>query len=166
MTNPYDASTFTLIGTANPATLNAYEELSVSFANYTDTGRYVAIRSDLSAFSLSNNAYIDNLTLGLIPTCVKPTNILFTNIMQTTATGYWTPSTSAVSYEVVYGLPGIDPLTATPVPVTDTFVDMINLTANTLYHFYVRSVCAGGEYSDWTFVRTFRTACDAISVLP
>ena len=157
MTNPNDPTTFTLVGTLTPSILNAYEELFISFANYADTGRYVAIKSDNMLQGLANNIYIDSLKLDILPNCVKPTEIVFSMVTTTSATASWTPSATAVSYEVVYGLPGVDPLTATPIPVTDTFYVMTPLTATTLYHFYVRSVCSGGVYSDWTNLRTFST---------
>ena len=157
MTNPNDAATFSLIGTFTPATASTYEEYIVSFANYTDTGVYIAIKSDNIAQSLSNEFYIDNLSLDLIPSCSKPLDIVFSTITTTEATASWDASPTALSYEVVYGLPGVDPTTATPISVTDTFYVMTPLTATTLYHFYVRSVCAGGEFSEWTSLRTFST---------
>ena len=157
MTNPNDPTTFSLIGTLTPSVLNTYQELFISFANYSDTGRYIALRSDNMAQSLSNNLYLDSLKLDLIPSCSKPANVLFSFITTTSATATWNPSPTAVSYEVVYGLPGVDPATETPIPVADTFFVMTPLTATTLYHFYVRSVCSGGVYSDWTNLRTFST---------
>jgi hypothetical protein len=157
MTDPSDPSTFSLIGTLTPNSLNTYEELFISFANYTDTGRYVAIKSDNIDLALTNSMYIDSLKLDLLPSCVKPINIVFSAITTTTATASWDPSPTAISYEVVYGLPGVDPTTEIPIAVNDTFFEMTPLTATTLYHFYVRSVCSGGVYSDWTNLRTFST---------
>ena len=161
MTDPTDILTFTQVGIAAPTMTGTYQDFEVNFNTYTGTGKYIAIRSN----GIST-VYMDDVVLDEMPDCARPTNITFTDILQTEATVSWLPTPTAMSYEVVYGLPGIDPDTVTPLQVADTFVTITGLSANTVYHVYVRSFCSNGNNSEWTNMSFFRTACGVISTLP
>ncbi|HJJ41778.1 MAG TPA: fibronectin type III domain-containing protein [Methanocorpusculum sp.] len=52
----------------------------------------------------------------------------------------------------------------TPVPISDTFFTVTNLTDNTLYDVYIRTNCEN-EISGWA-MQTFRTACSEFMILP
>ncbi|HNY62413.1 MAG TPA: fibronectin type III domain-containing protein [Bacteroidales bacterium] len=161
MTDPTDINTFTLVGTAAPSLTNTHQEFEINFDTYVGTGRYIAIRTNGAS-----TVYMDDLMLREIPNCVRPANITFSGITQNGATVSWSSTTTAMSYEIVYGLTGFDPENETPQAVNDTFVELTGLTANTVYEVYVRSVCSDGSNSEWTAMTFFRTACGVISSLP
>ncbi len=161
MTDPLDNSTFTVMGTAMPSILNTYQEFEVNFNTYTGTGRYIAIRANGSC-----NIYVDDLILREMADCVRPSGITFSSILGEEATVSWLAAPTAVHYEIVYGLTGIDPDNEIPYPVYDTFVTLYALTANTLYEVYVRSVCIGGDTSEWTVMTSFLTGCGVIGSFP
>jgi len=161
MTDPTNINTFTLVGTATPTLTNTYQEFEVNFHTYTGTGQYIALR-----VNGTNTIYMDNFLLHEAPSCIRPSNISFSGITQTGATVSWLPSPTAISYEYVYGIAGINPDNETPVAVNDTFAELTGLTANTHYEVYVRSVCLDGSTSEWSNMNHFWSACDAVSTFP
>src|SRR5690554_3559538 len=108
-------------------------------------------------------------TLGPInfttqPTCLAPTTLTATDITVTSADLGWTENGSATEWQVQYGPAGftlgsgnIESATANPHPIT-------GLTGNTDYGFYVRSVCAVGDTSEWSGPFAFTTLCSPYTI--
>ena len=69
----------------------------------------------------------------------------------------WFDSGTATSWEVEYGETGFTQGTGTVVQVATNPASITGLTESTCYDFYVRSVCAPGEVSNWSNKRTICT---------
>ena len=103
MSNPADASTFTVLQTVDLST--TFQEYSVSFAGYSGTDQYIALRR-LST-STYTYVYIDNVVWEAIPavapSCVaitSPTNGA-TNVMNSSVT--WASNADATGYYINVG---------------------------------------------------------------
>ena len=70
MTDPDDASTFTMVGSATATTTHTL--YSFSFANYTGTGTYIAIRMPKATSGNNRGVCIDDVTLDHIITFADP----------------------------------------------------------------------------------------------
>ena len=60
MTDPTDRTTFQAVDTVAPSVASSWEEFTVSFHNYTDSGRYIAIMSPDGEYSYP---YLDDLVV-------------------------------------------------------------------------------------------------------
>lgn len=103
MSNPADASTFTVLQTVDLST--TFQEYSVSFAGYSGTDQYIALRR-LST-STYTYVYIDNVVWepipAVAPSCVaitSPTNGA-TNVMNSSVT--WASNADATGYYINVG---------------------------------------------------------------
>ncbi|MEG1904941.1 MAG: fibronectin type III domain-containing protein, partial [Bacteroidales bacterium] len=165
MSDPNDISTFTLIQAIRVSATNTWEDHEVYFTDYTGTGQYIAFLSDRREIAATNNFYIDELYVNTAPSCRRPTHITIGNITTTTADVTWEDNQTA-EYVVEYGPTPFEHGTGTMVTTSNTTITLDNLTPNTPYMVYVRSVCSGVNQSDWSFVKTFRTECVNITTLP
>ncbi len=102
---------------------------------------------------------IDDLSLGLAPSCVEPTGLAVSNITSSSAQVSWTGS--AESYQLSYAVTGEDDYTTTT--VSGNTYTIPSLDANTNYTVEIKSIC-GSDLSDAANT-TFKTACGTISVL-
>ena len=151
MSDPADAATFVPVATLQPSsTASDWIEQTVYFNNYTGNGHYIAFKNEYT--STSAYAYIDNLEIGLIPTCPKPNNLTVTGTTSSSVTLTWTESGTATDWNVVYGPVGFYPDTVVTnieyVNTTPT-VTVSNLASGTPYEFYVQASCGGGDESYW-----------------
>lgn len=103
MSNPADASTFTVLQTVDLGT--TFQEYSVSFAGYTGTDKYIAIRR-LST-STYTYVYIDNAVWEAIPavapTCSTITSPTTGAINVTNSRVTWSTSLDATGYKISVG---------------------------------------------------------------
>ncbi|MBR4535496.1 MAG: fibronectin type III domain-containing protein [Bacteroidales bacterium] len=151
MTNPVDASTFVPIDTIIPASsATTWVEKEVVFYNYNGSGQYIAFKNAYT--TTIAYAYIDNLSIDLIPSCPKPQHLQALNSTTSSIELGWNEVGSATSWEIAYGAPGFDPdgtdanlVTATSNPFT-----INNLNNSTTYEFYVRALCGGSDVSYWS----------------
>ena len=165
MTDPTDLTSFTVIrsitGADYPATLTWYE-FEVPLNTYTGSGKYLAFRSPNENTSY---VYLDNVVVNTIPSCIKPINIVISNVSQQNTDVRWTPRGSETSWDVVCVLHGTDPSAGTIITVNDTTTTIAGLTPNTRYDVYVRANC-GTEVSVWSTIVSFYTLCDALLSMP
>ena len=149
MTDPADAATFVPVDTVYPSsTASDWVEKTVYFTNYTGNGQYIAFKNEYT--STNCYTYIDNLEIGLIPSCPKPNNLTVTGTTSSSVTLTWTESGTATGWNIAYGPVGFDPDTATTVePVTAYPATITNLASGTPYEFYVQADCGGGDESYW-----------------
>ncbi len=151
---------------------NSIHEVEVAFTDYTGTGRYVVIYAPVpelhgSATYCYNYAYVDDITLRLIPTCYRPVSVVYTNVSTDEVTLSWTPDSrtpSPNSWNVEYGPEGFTPGEGTVESANDTTITLTNLTPNTAYDVYIVANC-GGDVSDARQF-AFRTLCTALEMLP
>lgn len=147
MNTPDDTSTFVPVDTVY-LTLNA-TLYSVSFANYTGTGRYVAFRcpripSQFSAFL--DDVYLTNQW------CQPPANLTATASHNEVSLSW--EGNGGSSFTIVLN-------NNTVTGVTDTFYTFTGLTENTVYNFTVASEC-GETTSPW-LRGSIRTECHPLT---
>lgn len=169
MTNPDDISTFFPMDTIDlyTAALSSVHGYEFFFNNYTGDGQYIAIYDAVPPLIGTNTtcysyAYVDDIVVDRIPSCLRPKNVTVNNIGQTTATVHWTGA--AANYEVEYGPVGFDHGRGTTVTATVDSVDLTGLAVGTQYDVYVRAVCADTNISEWSFMTRFFTGCGTLSV--
>ncbi|MGG5508243.1 MULTISPECIES: fibronectin type III domain-containing protein [unclassified Myroides] len=112
-------------------------------------------------FEWKNNTYgeyqppaaIDNLEVHVI-TCPEPTDVQIDELSESTITVSWTPVEGQDTYEVYYstanGLPG-QTVTGS-VTTTETSYTIEELTDNTEYYIWVRTICSATNKSSWVRV--------------
>ena len=152
-----DYTELTVTGSATPAT-----QLTGLVAG---TTYYVYIKSTCStspldespwsAMSNANPAYTFST-----PECFTPTNVVASDVTNSTAKISWTENGNATAWTVKYGLAGFDLATeGTEVDCTADSVELTGLDATVGYDVYVKSNCTSTDESDWSDACTFGTVC-------
>ncbi len=124
-----------------------------------NTQYYVWVRSICSDTESSEWTPAFEFTTEAEPVCEVPTAVTVSDITTTTANVAWTAPNNAPAngYEYVYSINNETPTTA-GTNTTTANITLENLTANTLYYVWVRSVCGATDYSDWTQAVEFTTS--------
>ena len=141
ITDVNNDSIFTPIALCLP-TGSGWNHFDVTFAGLTE-GRLALRRND------NSNSYIDNITVREVPSCVKPSQIIVSNITATSADLTVTDPNSTYHY-MIY-------VDGDSVEIYNDSYTLDNLQPNTRYVVNVRTLC-----SDTTTGLTemaFRTAC-------
>ena len=156
MTDFTDINTFEPVDTILPGTpATGWELRTVNFSNYEGNGHYIAFLNKNT--TTTGYAYMDNLIIDLIPTCVKPQNVTITNITTEGCDVSWTPEGEETMWEVVAVEHNADVNTGTPETAYSFPFTLQGLLDDTQYDVYVRANCGGGDYSSWTFRQVFTT---------
>ncbi len=158
MSNPADVSTFVEIATQDNLT-TTYQEFNYLIP--TDaTANHVAIMMPAST-SGTKGVYIDDITIDTPPSCIKPSDLAYSNVTAHGATISWTSDASAWQIRLNGDDENIISVTTNPYTLT-------GLTPETSYTVDVRSDCGGGDVSVWsTSTVNFTTtiACPAPTAL-
>ena len=151
MSDPSDPSTFQLVRQVNVANNTNWQEFTVMFGSYSDTGSYIAIRAQRPTSSWY--AYLDDITLSQMPTC-PPIESATARTTVSSAILSWnyntdygiTPSGYTVSYRLA------SDTTATPVTVTTTepMLAITGLDADTDYVATIAAQCAADNGEGYT----------------
>ena len=155
-------ATFTpLPNVGTVATTAAYAEYTVDFSSYTGSDTYIGIK--LNSATSFNPINLDNIRWEAIPACGDVAEIATENIQPEAATIIWS-SNDQNAWEIVYDEASeiTNPALLTPVEATEASKELTDLTADTLYNVWVRSVCEEGVGA-WTGPVTFRSACYPIT---
>ena len=168
MTDPGNINTFTQVGTISPSDIDNYIEYIIPFSSYTGSGQYVALRAvspgSTDYWNYAWQAWTDDFTLEVIPSCLEPTGLAASVITDTSATLTW--SGSATTYEVAYGTT-TTLADMTSITATGHSVQITGLANNTLYYAYIRAICSASDTSAWTSTPvSFRTQCPATIHVP
>ena len=146
---PYDTITYS-------STTYAYFE--VNFNHYTGpNGRVTMLFPKPLSSSQYEYGYVDDVTLGPIPTCISVDNLTSVYTATDSIILSWVPGGTETEWEVTYG--------SNSIIVNDTFCVVTPLSPNTEYTFNVRAICSVGDTS-YPVSYSTRTDCGAISVLP
>ena len=156
-----DITTFQSVGTVNVDNSTRWNEYTVSFADYTGTGSYVAVRALRPTSSWY--AYVDEFRLGLPIDCHRVSNLALTNVGVDNATLTWTETDAATSWTVEYGPSGFSRGSGTIVNVSTPSITLTGLTSSTAYTAYVTPDCVG-ESQDNNI--QFVTSCEELDSLP
>ena len=100
------------------------------------------------------------------PSCPKPHTLHAAVVTNTEATIIW-DAVGATNFNVAYSTSAtFDPATCPDVATSSTnSYTFNNLTPSTTYYVSVQSDC-GSEMSNWSYVMSFRTACNPTTTLP
>ena len=153
MSNPGDTSTFVPVHTFTATDITtAWQMFDVSFANYTGTGNYIAIKWPRT----SSTCYlgIDDIFLT-DEWCDVPQDVVAHSTLDE-VTVSWN-SNGGSSFTVYLG-------EDTVAGVTDTFYTFTGLDANTEYAYGVATECS--STSSMFINNTVRTRCDLLDSLP
>jgi len=156
MDSPTDPTSFVPVDTVMPGSSpTQWEEREVNFSSYEGTGQYIAF---MNHYTTTNcYTYVDNLMIDLIPSCAKPQYLTLSNYTTEGCDVSWTPMGSESSWEVVAVPVNTLPDNGNPEIAYGIPYTLTDLNDDTQYDVYVRAVCAGGDYSAWSFKQTFTT---------
>ncbi len=160
MSNPLDASTFTMI--AEQTLTTSYPEDPFEYLVPADcTDSYVAIMIDAATPSrTTNGVYIDDIVIREAPTCLKPTDLAVTATTTSSATLSWTNGAEGQdAWQICINGDEEHLIDANSNPFT---ID--NLTVATLYTAKVRAYCSADDQSDWSKEINFTTECETITI--
>ncbi len=159
MDNPANPNSFVPVQAICPSTLSTWEDMSVYFANYTGTGRFIAIKCGDK--ERTNTVRIDDMVIDTAESCFMPLDVTVHGVSSESAEIVWYSTPNVSSCEYVYGEPGFLPDTATPITIYNPGSSFLldNLQPNTEYTFYVRNICPDGSPSPWSFACNFTTTC-------
>ena len=159
-------------GTTVPTTTTAVTyTFTAAQLNYVSgkTKRLVFVWKNDGSGGANPPASLDNISLtAMVPSCVPPTDVTVAGITKSAATISWTASASipASGYEYEIRTSGAAGSGATGLATSGTTAagivtkNITGLVLSTTYSLYVRSNCGGGDFSAWTGVTSFMTACD------
>lgn len=170
MADPDDPESFSEVELFN-ITGTTYDLKTV--ANFPDDGsRYIAIRMLKPAASALQYAYIDDLTLELLPNCLEPSGLQPVANSATTESVEltWTPGGSESEWDIYYTDDPADVPDENTTPMVEGITEndpylLEFLNPATRYYVYVRANC-GGDQSPWSQRGEFTTACDAVTTFP
>ena len=151
MTDPYDISTFVPVDTVAPSALNTWEMFEVPLNTYTGTGKHIALLSPNGAYSYP---YLDNIEVDVIPTCPRPRDVVSVGTHPDTIIVDWTEFGTATEWQICYGPAPIDPTLGQGTLISGVYshpYTITNLSNDTIYNVYVRSICGPGDTSNWAF---------------
>jgi len=156
MSDPFDANTFTELTSFVPDAFS-WEYFEYLFLGVSTTDEFIAIRGDLTMDE--NQMFMDDFSLDLIPSCIKPLDVIASDIQANEVELSWTDYSTPVQWTIEYGAPGYTPGTGTQEIVYSNPATISGLTDATDYDFYVQGDCGGGDISAWSTVLSLQTAC-------
>ncbi|MBR4786536.1 MAG: fibronectin type III domain-containing protein [Bacteroidales bacterium] len=158
MTNPSDISTFVPVQTVY-MTSTTYASQEISFAQYTGTGNFIAIKAPKLS-SGSNYGYVDNILVDESPTCSPVHDLTVSQIVATSALLSWEDGLfgTPVSYQVDYKAHSASTWTTASSSVASSPYMLSGLTLNTNYDVRVKANCSDGSSSNNWVTAQFTTA--------
>lgn len=159
ITNPTNSATFTTF--EDIALTDNYVEYTVNFSTYTGTNTYIAIRLDSGT-----SVFLDDIRWEANPVCADVFDII-SSTTATTANIFWETGGTETQWDVVIGsATATNPDLLTPISPAPSIpgITITNLTPNTAYTVWVRSVCGGANGNGaWIGPISFTTDCVAVA---
>ena len=162
MTNPTDATTFTAVHTCEKTSSLTEQEVVFSGA---PANSYIAFMYQGGSY---NNYYlsIDNVTVDVAPSCLKPTGLSATNITENSAVLSWTAGGSETAWTLYYKKSDAEEYSeGIEVAETPSYT-LEGLEAFTSYQFCVVANCSPTEESGSSEAYTFKTSAAAVTTFP
>ncbi|WP_299441201.1 reprolysin-like metallopeptidase [uncultured Aquimarina sp.] len=91
------------------------------------------------------------------PNCDAPVNVFVSNILSNEADLSWTASGLDSNWEIEYGAIGFNQGSGTTVTASSSPYTLIELSSDTSYDVYIKTICDAGGYSDVRGPFNFRT---------
>ena len=157
MSDPSDASTFAEIQSITLTT--SYEKYTVDLSG---SNHYIALKVTKPTTTYAyNGAYVDDITVEDIPSCLEPTGLAFVEATANSAKFNLTAGGTETAWDFYYSTENVAP-TAETVPqvvaAADTAISS-GLNPNTLYYVWVRAHCSDTDQSPWSEGISFRSGC-------
>jgi hypothetical protein len=163
MSDPTDSSTFELVSTIilSETTWQEYEIMFNDIA-LTGTNKYIVFKYQGQGSYASS--YVDDVTIELLPSCVKPTNISFNNYTSSSIDIAWENISGATSWNIQYMVASqTDWTTASEDIITTNPYNLTSLAPNTQYKVRLQSICDDG-LSEWSDEVSFQTTCESVEI--
>ncbi len=138
MTDPEDASSFVQMASISPASED-YAQYTVSFADYSGEGKYIAIK--LAAADNSYRVvYIDNLRVEEIPSCMDVEGLNILRVAADSVSFSWNVEEGESYVYAIAPAGAAEPTAGAFAPASDSMV-VGGLNDNTDYLLYLRRNC-------------------------
>ena len=154
MTDPTNMSTFVPVDTVYATTTGSWQTFEVLLSSYTGNGTHLAFVTKIVGSSTTVCPYIDDVVLEVMPSCPRPQDVVSVGSQSNAITVDWREMGGATEWQLCYGPAPINPslgqgtiisgVTTRPYTIT-------GLSNDTLYNVYVRSICAPGDTSNWSY---------------
>ncbi|MBO6307087.1 MAG: fibronectin type III domain-containing protein [Paludibacteraceae bacterium] len=160
MTDPTDASSFTLLKTLDKVAdwtfVNAFAMTGAPDDSYIAI-RFAGGTSDYCSL------YIDDISVDLAPSCLAPSAPTASDITINSAKLTWTANSGESAWTLQYSTDG--ETWSAEQAVSDNPYTLSSLSTNTLYYVRVKAVCSGSDESAYSEIGSFRTACGTMAAL-
>ena len=124
-----------------------------------NTTYYVAFKYYGTGAYNSAAGAIDDITISTTDGCAMPRYAAVDTLDTAFVSLYWFPGSGNGNYEVAYGTSNDVDAANVISSITDTAYTVTGLNPGTLYYFWVRNLCTGGDTTLWYYVGKARTAC-------
>ena len=146
MSDPNDLTTFDTVQVVEAFASGIWEAQSVSFANYTGTGKHIAFLSPNVPIAGStysyNYIYLDNIVLDRSSSCPRITRVHARDITNTEADITWDRNENYASVIVKWGTSSSVADVIDSVEVFDNIVTLTNLNPSTTYYVWAQAMCS------------------------
>lgn len=160
---PSDVANAVYLDTITPETAGTFYSHEYTFENTMNIQSGCIVFKQIA--TSSNYWYwLDNLTVSVVSDCQRPDSGMVANITPASATASWSAAALATEYEVAYGKTADVNNADTIVSVATTTLEITDLTPDSTYYAWVRTVC-GAERTLWRALGSFTTqpACAQVT---
>ena len=164
MVDPEDGGTFEVLGSVLIPARNTWTEFTTYFNALEDPDYEDFYNAQHFCIVAGGDAtvYVDNLYLGDIPTCPKPTETTITNVLANTFTIGWTENGTATSWRV-RAIPVAEGQAVIDTVVTTNPANIEGLNAASTYDVDIRAICSAADTSLVTNCGRIKTTCDVVN---
>ena len=166
MSDPSDTLTFVPVDTVwREGSVSGWEPKEINFATYDDSGRHIAFWfSKANSTHVFPSCFIDNVALFETPDCTPPV-LISASVDSLDATISWTYTNNAYGARVYYKT-SVDSQFDSVEVYTDNYYTLYNLPYNTVYQYYIVTLCDNGGESAPSQIFTFSTPCETVTQFP
>lgn len=160
--NPND---FEIIKKITVSSTLTWRSFYIYFNDYQGTGKRIAFKTKYG--STNSLIYLDNLVINKMPTCPIPSNVSALNITQNSIDIDFIEEGTSSLWKIEYGPSGFSLGSGSVLSnITSHPVTINGLSSQTLYQFYVKSICSDTIQSEWSDPLIAMPACNLITQLP
>jgi len=157
---------YTVQGDVQTSAAAAWSEVFVNLPQYANDT--IQVRFIQKSKGCCGDAAIDSIAIVDAPSCLNPTNLTASNILDTAATLSWVDDSNAQINQFWFAPagfnPGLNPASGTQVNLgAATSIRIDTLDPQTCYDFFVRTICGPGDTSMWVGPIQVCTRCSGIS---
>ncbi len=143
---------FAKVGTStsytNPGSFTEVDPISL--AAY--AGKTVILQFFATADYSSGAIFVDNISIDLQPSCIKPTALSKSNVTARTVDLSWTAGGTETAWQIC-----LNDNEGTIIDVNTNSYTLTGLTPETAYNVKVRAKCSESDFSEWTSNVSFTT---------